>query len=219
MPAGHRGLVFPGASPDLGLVRPRIFIPGGIAAAVPITVTFTITTDAGDSSGYYSHTAYPPQTSGGYTVFTPSVWIARSLIGATYYTSNGYFRFDTSSIPDTATITAATLRVYQESITVNNDDSRSITGDWYDFGGTDTSADWADTGTAAFAAIGISTLNGVGDKDISLLNPDANVNKSGFTGIRTHITGGQPTGNNDVYLAANEHASNPAARLLVTYTP
>jgi hypothetical protein len=39
----------------------------------------------------------------------------------------------------------------------------------------------------------------------------------GITGLRLHVSGGQPTGDNNVTIASFDNATLPEARLIVTY--
>jgi hypothetical protein len=51
------------------------------------------------------------------------------------------------------------------------------------------------------------------------LNPDANINKTGYTCLRMGIIGGSPVSlNNYINLFAYNHASEPAPQLVITYT-
>lgn len=141
--------------------------------------------------------------------------LAQKLVsGGNFSIHEGLIRLDTSSIPDGATITSATLAL--DMFSLLNDNARNFTVEYYDFGAAMTCADWthdavSDAGSFAIAglsegAVNTLTLTGLGS-----------INKTGFTGFRTHIDGGEPTGNNRVFWATREHASKAAPRLTVNY--
>jgi hypothetical protein len=96
-------------------------------------------------------------------------------------------------------------------------DNRAMTGEWYTFDGTLSSNEFTVTAVAdAFSTdiTGIATAQTV---DFALTTP-TNVNRTGYTGLRLHVSGGQPTGFNYVEFATLEHATNPAPQLIVDYT-
>jgi len=130
-------------------------------------------------------------------------------------------RFDTSALPDNAIISAAVLRL--NIIAKADANNRSLAGEWY------ASSNWPidsgdyvlDVGTDAIPGTDITGLTAGADNDFTLSNP-TNVNKTGFTGFRLGVTGGDPgqPGDNDnsVTVATFDHATLAEPRLLVTYT-
>lgn len=172
-----------------------------------------------DGGGYKTGASYPPT----------SAYVTEDGVVCYAYKSNvnnevdcGYFRFDTSGIPDDATIDSATIEFLVTGIA--NPDGRNFVGDYYDFGGeASVAADWiADPssggGTLAFS-VDIGTLTSDTREPISLQNVSS-INKTGYTGIRIGISGGQPTGTNQVAVIAYENVANPGeeAILTVNYT-
>lgn len=176
--------------------------------------TFEVLSDVDDGCGYKTGGGYPP--TGSYVVLDGSAlyaWKGTSEVDCSF------IRWDTSAIPDDATITAATLRVYVTGVGANPD-SRSLVGDWYDFGGEPSvDADWtASVGTTAVAGTALSSFSLYSWSDISLSNPDANINKTGYTGIRLGVSGAAGTADNYVAFAAYEYDPTKAPELVVTYT-
>lgn len=162
-----------------------------------------------DSGTFASHDADDPN----------NILVERSWSGSIdYYIGHGYLRFDTSSIPDGATITAAELQIYVISKVVT--DGLSLLGDYYDFGGTPAvAADWVHTPPGGAASSLISALTAAAVNTLTLSNL-ASINKTGYTGIRLGISAraadAAPTGNNEVVISSYEGPSQ-AAKLVVTY--
>jgi hypothetical protein len=131
-------------------------------------------------------------------------------------------RFDTSTIPDNATITAATLRLQTVAMGVLTD--RDIQVGYYDPANWPIdSGDWSgadnpgsDAGVFPITDFAVGT-----QEDLVLSNPSS-VSKTGYTGFRISISGAEPALDNPndyrVEWAAFEHASEIEPRLLVTYT-
>ena len=104
-----------------------------VIAAGEVTVTFSVT--AGGDDGDVSVAGNQP---GGYPpAGTPAVNTTNSIFTAgrrlafgRYQIMQALLRFDTSSLPDNATVTSAKLRL---SVTGRTDgDDRSLVGEWYD---------------------------------------------------------------------------------------
>ena len=175
--------------------------------------TFEIASAADDGCGYKVGGGYPP--TGGYVVLDGTAqyaWKGTSEVDCCY------FRFDTSSIPDGDTITAATLRLYVTGLGANPD-GRNLIGDWYDFGGEPSvEADWAATvGTDAVPGTALSAFTLAEWEEIALSDPDGNINKAGYTGIRLGISGGAGSGDNYAAFAAYEYDTAFSAELVVTH--
>lgn len=138
--------------------------------------------------------------------------------GVPYYLYVGLIGFNTSTILDAATITSATLRLNVISRT-HDASGRMLTAEYYDYGAGIDTADWTSTvGVDAHGGTAISSIV-VGDNDFTLNSPDANINKSGDTRLRLHISGASaPSGNNEVVWASFDHASLAEPRLIVDYT-
>jgi hypothetical protein len=127
-------------------------------------------------------------------------------------------RFDTSAIPDTATITSATLKVYVN--TKVNQDSRNLVAEWYAASNwpIDT-ADYAlDSTASALAPVDIGTI-ATSTFDAFALRNVGSVSTTGYTGLRLHVDGGAPAGDNYVQFAAFDSTTGtPKPQLVVTYT-
>lgn len=184
------------------------------------TDTFPIAADADDGAGYYFHTAWPP--SGG--TFAAEDGIAL-LVAAKeesdfYYAEVVLLRWDTSSIPDTATITGANLKLYLVSKVTTL--TRNLVGDYYDFGGSPTvAADWILTPSPSiFTAVDVATGLTTGAVNTIALTDLTGINVSGYTGVRLAIDGGD-TGvevQSKARFASREDTTNQEPRLEVTYT-
>ena len=79
-----------------------------------------------------------------------------------------------------------------------------------------------DAQTGALAGVWLAELEqDLVDTDrlnVPLDNADG-ISTTGHTGIRLHVSGGEPTGKNSVCLAAFDDTSLPEPRLAVTYYP
>jgi hypothetical protein len=191
-----------------------------------VTIPVAAGADDGDVASGGTLNEWPP-TSGGVSAATgnPNI-IARKVRHQTFSFSEvivGLMKFDTSSIPDNATITSAVLRI--SPVGKQTSESRTLDLEYYD-PGTIAADDYAlNVGTTA-ASVAAATwqayATGSGTVDIALTNPDTNISKNGVTGLRIGISGGQPASGsvNDTNLsfAALEHASRDEPKLVITYT-
>ena len=177
--------------------------------------TFSIAASADDTNLFRTGAAYPPVTTDGGNQ-TTNIWLVpqKILDAGTYKTEVEFIKFDTSSLLDTATVTSASLQLYMGSI--GNADARSINFEWYTWTTPAHPTDWAETVGTTAAVITIASLI-VGVNTIALSNAPANVSLTGNTGIRFGVSGGQPTGLNEVYFAAFDHSTEQEPRLVVNY--
>jgi hypothetical protein len=180
--------------------------------------TFDVSAHAQDTNARYDHTAWPP--SGG--TFTPfdaaGVLFIKKYFGAGSYQANvGLIRWDTSSIPDTDTITAATLSVKIADIP-SNGNGMSLVGDYYDFGGTPAvAADWIETASPSiWTPAAVSTFTN-GQRKILTLTDLSGINKTGYTGIRLTLSAGTPTSNNELHIREYT-GSNPGDYVILEVT-
>lgn len=108
---------------------------------------------------------------------------------STYYVTNALVKFDTSGLPDTATITSASIK-----ITVGghaNTENRNLMADWYTW--TAVTGDWTYLGVpGALSGVPISSIPASGVAELQLENAPANVSKTGFTYLRFTLSGGAP---------------------------
>lgn len=196
--------------------------PGGDPSGDQTTDIFNILTGTDDQRIYQFGATYPPgsgpnRDSGG------GVIVAQRSFTTQYFTDNALLRFDTSTIPDTATITGATLRFYAS--TFSNVNSLSLTGGWYVWDGA-SSTDFTGTPeTTAIAAYPLSGITVSSDNDVVLSDSAGfpNISKTGYTYLRLHVSqraaNAAPTGANSLQIVAYENPySSPRCRLLVTYS-
>jgi len=189
-----------------------------VAGSSSMTFSIVAAGDDGDltvagpaASGYPPGTVPAVNTSG--TVLTAG----RRLAFGDYEVLVPLMRFATSGLPDGATIPSATLKIY---VTKETDaDDRSLTAEWVD-GASTWPIDAGDfTLVGSGSALAGSDITGL---DVGAVNSFAlaglsSVSSTGWTGLRFHVSGGQPTGDNYVQMAAFGNA-NPVAQLVVTYT-
>lgn len=178
------------------------------------TSDFTATVDG---AGAFSGGSYPPAS------FTNNdgldVYTSRQFNGTTYFIDNGFLTFNTSSLPDTATVTSATLEVFVTEI-VNNH-ALSIVGEYYAWDGSTAAGDiTADEVGGAFSPVTYADV-GVGQHIFTLTNV-SNISKTGNTSFRLKTTkrasDAAPTALQYMVIASIEHATQPEAILHVTYT-
>ena len=108
---------------------------GVTAAGTATTVTFDITTGADDgevkANNMGTGAPYPPATTPtvNTTATTFAVQSDTGPVFSGYEVRVGLLRFDTSALPDGATVTGATLRLYVTG--TDSDNGRSLVGEWY----------------------------------------------------------------------------------------
>lgn len=152
--------------------------------------------------------SYPPaftSTDSGHHGLT----VRRGLSTGAYYVSVGLLRYDTSSIPDGATIESAYLEIYTfQRVSANE---RKLVAEWYDAGETWGADDYTATAAAtAHAGTPLSTfpagsyLNTTPTKTVLTLTGLGSISTTGITGLRLHIDGGSPTGDNSLRIASKD---------------
>lgn len=110
---------------------------------------------------------------------------------ASYYVSVMLLKFDTSSLPDTAAITGASIKFTMDS--KRSMDNRSLTADWHTWTTPSQATDWtAAAVTGALSGVPLSEIPNSGTFEIQLENAPANVSKTGNTTLRFTISGGAP---------------------------
>lgn len=132
-----------------------------------------------------------------------------------YCIRNGFIRWNTSSLPNAATINSAQIKV--QFTYLSNVDNRVLTADWYNTGWPIDAADYsASYQIGASSGWTIPASYGVYFFDLANVS---NVSKTSYTGIRMHMSGGVPTGNNRVSLISFDDTDPTAVapRLIVVY--
>ena len=186
------------------------------------TDTFNITVGGQDGSGSLSGATYP----GGVTSFSANdgngtIYANRGYNGAgTYFVDNALMYFNTSTLPDDATVTAAELEV--NVIAFVNTNNLDVVGEYFAYDGSPTIASdiTLNESSTAIGGIAIASI-GTGTEIFALQNLSS-ISKTGNTGLRLKVTkragDAAPTGFNYIGIAEFEHATLPQAILRVTYT-
>lgn len=200
---------------------------GPASAMTTTTTTFTMTDETcyAGSGG----TTYPPANEATWSACGPSTADAgpgsgdmrasRSYSAGSsdpYTVSNVFARWDTSALPDDAQVVSATLE--WPVVDARTVDDRLVTADWYlpggglCFGGCYTHADFSPLPqTSAQAGLPIDEFL-PGETIYMNLDNVANVSRTDMTGLRLHVSGPAPTGENYVLFSAND-----LPRLTVTF--
>lgn len=166
-----------------------------------------------------SGSSYPPASCAGWSDTSSTVTTMKGVNAKPeYYTMNGFMSWDTSSLPDSASVNSATLKFYASS--KDNPESRSLTADWYSAWPIDCN-DFSDSAqTTAIGGLPLANIpTGSSDTIVGLSGSAAGVSRTGRTGLRTHISGGQPAGWSSLSIWQLGNASNIGTpQLNVTYT-
>ena len=174
------------------------------------TDTFTIAATADNTSSFWAANPISGSPSGSNGV---QCWATRSPGPDNNVCC---MRWSTSSIPDGATITAVTLRLWCVSKTGS---SFSLVGGYYPTwgGGNLTSTDAIDEPSPSiFTARTIASFTTAAFNDIALTDLTG-INKTGYTAIRMTMQAGSPAGTNELRFEGYNESTHPP-QLLVTYT-
>jgi hypothetical protein len=175
--------------------------------------TFEIASSAHDGCVSAADTVWRPTT--GVSSLTTDIEVVATKSGATYTNREALLRWDTSSIPDSAIVTAASLKCYIDAKFAT--DALSVAIEWYD-PGTIANDDYTSTPVAdAHVATLLSAITDGALHTFVLIGAAAEINKAGFTGLRVFMTGVTPTGSNQFDISDFADAE-PSAQLIVTYT-
>ena len=179
-----------------------------VVAAGETTVTFSIA--AGGDDGDVSVSAPQPAATRPRAARPPTQQhrhpAGRRAAFGKYEVLNSLLRFDTSALPDNATVTSAKLRGYLTSVA--DDDDRTLVGEWY------SAANWPidrATGRSPPApppspAPTSPASNKNSTVELTLANPSS-LSLTGPSALRLGISGGQPNADNYLKLATLEHTS------------
>jgi hypothetical protein len=207
------------------------------AGTVGVQYVRTFAVAASNKDGHTSHQSSPASgswpPSGAVGVSTTNTLFDTYVRKVRHYTSNfmeyaqSHIIFDTSALPDGATIVDAKLEMKLHHIVVQGGEVKPLNLEWFDHGGTISTDDHAagDVGTTA-AAIAAATWQAWADEStrtITLTNPTS-ISKTGETGLRIGFGGGAPAAPGSGIMESQlafyswDHATEPQAKLIVTYT-
>lgn len=179
--------------------------------------TFTLAASADDALTYQGSAAgeYPPT---GTIVREPThvqVHATRELLSGSYTIRCGFFRWNTSALPDTARVVSAYLRTYIE--TADSYDGFLLAADYYNWVGT--TADHTNSGASGDAIVGYYPNFSPNQYNNIPLDSVSGINLTGTTSLRMRITGGQPSGGNFTVWSAYDSPDGSFTRpqLIVTY--
>ena len=153
---------------------------------------------------------YPPATTPTANTNATTFAVRRSgPVFSGYEVRVGLLRFDTSALPDGATVTGATLRLYVTDR--ESDNGRSLVGEWY------SAANWPIDATdyalnaAATAHAGTPIKLAHRQLPEQLRPPKPHFGlRTGFTGLRLHVDAAAPNGENNVFLNSFEKTTTTA---------
>ncbi len=191
------------------------------------TDTFSVAVSADDGSiSRYDDSVpfdWPPTAvleDWGVYVALSSLFLTTSVHGGASELTNAFIRFNTATLPDTAVVSAAVLKVLNNG-TFGDTNNRSLNVEWYTPGVWPPSAasDYTTSvGTTAgsfdLTALTVSAVN-----SLTLTTP-TNVSLSGYTSFRLGISyagGATPTGFNRFFVESFDGAGQEP-QLEVTYT-
>jgi Concanavalin A-like lectin/glucanases superfamily len=194
----------------------------GVVAAQPSsgTLTFSVAAGADDGDlavGASQSLGYPPSGAPAVSVTGSVLTAGRRAVFGEFEVNTALLRFDTSGLPDGATVSSATLKVFVSGKA--DADNRELVAEWYAASSWPIdAADFSlDSTGSALAGADITSLATGSVNSFALVGLSA-VSTTGSTGLRLHVSGAQPVGDNFVQIASLEHASNPEAQLVVSYT-
>ena len=178
------------------------------------TTEFDIAASGDDAEAYSDRESWTPSCDGVDTS-DDSITVEKDDVGSGDFSIKvGFVRWDTGSIPDTATITSASFEPYVRN--AKDDDSRNFVGEYYTSWPLTCSGDWTATvGTNAFT----EDITGISDgqRHTIALSNLSNISLTTYTGLRLGISGGKPTDENQVRMDSFDDDDNDP-RLSVTYT-
>jgi len=197
------------------------------ASAYPYLIdpssTFNVAASADDGQVWDNCATYPPQPNGNLcsigvdtagTYMTPE----RNWTGSLYGIDNGLVRWDTSGLPTDAVVQSAQVKV--QVFNVHNANTRALTADYYTAWPISTAAYSVTPQTNASGSAGwaLSSL-ATGINTLSLQNASSNIcvgTSPCWSGLRFHVSGGQPSGENNVTIYTKDSTGTPP-QLVVTY--
>jgi hypothetical protein len=180
------------------------------------TITFGVAASGDDGNLTARGSTYPPSGSPTANTSGAVMTAGRRFAFGAYENVVALIRFDTSALPDNATITSAKLRVY---LTAKADaDGRNLVAEWY------SASHWpilADDYTLSPQAVALrADITSIPTQAVVELpfETATGVSTTGFSGLRLFVDGDQPVGDNYVQMASWDNTTLPEAQLVVTYT-
>lgn len=177
------------------------------------TVDFYVTASSDDGHVYGWASSWPPVYSSydtvGTTIDSRNDWTTE-----VFDFNLSLMRFNTSSLPDNATVTAATLKLYVTS--TMNESNRNFQCEYYSAWPIDAGDYTTSPGNNAHAGTNITALAPSAYNSLALINLP-NISLTGYTGFRCSVSGGQPDGLNRAYVRSYDAGAN-VPWLQVTYT-
>ena len=194
----------------------RVTVVGTKLVATSAFESFAVPANADDGNVGRTGVTYPP--GGTISASTAAPTVSNSYSGG-YSLQVALVRFDTSGIPDDATVVSAALRFHVAPIYNANNASLGVEY----FASSNWPIDSADyTATPSNSAHGytlVSSYIAGGMVECILTDAAANINKTGYTGFRIHLkVTGTPTGNNVMFLRGRETADGLPPSLEVAYS-
>lgn len=183
------------------------------------TDTFSIAASGDDAMVNAADATYPPTTVDGSWFAEQTDLVTNFLDVATYRRRVAMMRFDTSSIPDSAVVWRAVLRMFiTGKIIVAPTDAPYLFGEWYAFDGSVAFSDYVSTSSStAHVGTDMALISTGADRDFELRNLGS-INKTGYSGIRLHChTVAAPTNHNQLEWSAFDHTTNTEPRLIVSH--
>lgn len=196
------------------------------------TVTLQITGVNDDASVYYIDGAFPPSGGSGFadSAADPNILYHAATSGPVYTYGQVLMRFDTSVIPDDATVLSATLKCWMRrgADTVDTNSMR-VCAEYYTWTPAASTANYTNTVPTSPDAIQFwpskqLTPRVYVERMMALSSP-ASINKTGFTGLRFHIektTTADPTPgvSNNIEIVSRDNADATRRPVLtITYRP
>lgn len=168
--------------------------------------------------GYTGAGSWPPN-GGTFTQTSSNATVrAYKILSGTYGAMTAQFIWDTSSIPDGDTVTDATLRLHVYNQAIQNANTLSIVGDYHVHSIPSVAGDWIETASPSiFTAVPLSGVSINAFLEIPLTD-FSGINKTGQTGVRITLSGGTPTGSNEILFTDCNSGDGNDAELVVTHS-
>lgn len=187
----------------------------GASAASAATVDYQVSADGDDATVHGAGGSYPPS----YTSCVATVGIQKYFF-SDYFLDVALLKW-TTNLPVGAVITAARLKLPVSAAVTS--DGRNLQGDYYNWGASCDGSDGGE-GTTALSTSGncgaTCSLTGwiAGGTNVFELDNVSSIPTNGTAYLRLSISGGAPTGNNQVTFIAHETNPAQAAILEIDYT-